>query len=67
MVRQYILLATGCVTAGVVITLLMLAVCQRLGVNIDENLWIVAIPAVLSLLLNVGILEIYQACRRKHN
>ena len=67
MVRQYIILAVGCVTAGVVITLVMLAVCQRLGVNIDQNLWIVAIPAVLSLLLNVGALEIYQAYRRKHS
>jgi hypothetical protein len=67
MVRQYILLAVGCVTVGVVITFVMLAVCQRLGVNIDQNLWVVAIPSVLSLLLNVGVLEIYHAYRRRHS
>ena len=67
MVRQYIFLAAGCVSAGVVITFIMLAVCQRLGVNIDQHLWVVAIPAVLSLFLNVGVLEIYQAYRRKHS
>jgi hypothetical protein len=67
MVRQYIFLATGCVGAGIVLTFVMLAVCQRPGVNIDENLWVVAIPAVLSLFLNIGLLEIYQAYRRRHS
>jgi hypothetical protein len=66
MVRQYIILAVGCVVAGIVITFVMLAVCQRLDVNIEQNLWVVAIPAVLSVLLNVGVLEIYHAYRRKH-
>lgn len=66
MVRQYIILAVGCVVAGIVITFVMLVVCQRLGVNIEQNLWVVAIPAVLSVLLNVGVLEIYHAYRRKH-
>jgi hypothetical protein len=67
MVRQYILLAVGCVAVGIVITFVMLVVCQRLGINIDEHLWLVAIPAVLSVLLNIGVLEIYHAYRRKHN
>jgi hypothetical protein len=67
MVRQYIFLAVGCVAAGTIITFVMLIVCQRLGVNLDQNLWVLAIPAVLSLLLNVGALEIYHAYRRKHS
>jgi general stress protein CsbA len=67
MVRQYIFLAAGCVGVGIVLTFVMLAVTQRLGVNIDENLWVVAIPAVLSLFLNIGLLEIYQAYRRRHS
>jgi hypothetical protein len=67
MVRQYILLAAGCVMVGVIITFVMLLVCQRLGVNIEQNLWVLAIPAVLSVLLNIGALEIYQAYRRRHN
>lgn len=67
MVKQYIALAAGCVAAGTIITFVMLAACQRLGVDIDRNLWILAIPAVLSLVLNVGALEIYHAYRRKHS
>jgi len=66
MIRQYIILAVGCVGVGIALTFAMLAVVQRLGVNIEENLWVVAIPAVLSVLLNIGLLEIYHAYRRKH-
>jgi hypothetical protein len=65
MVREYIFLAAGCVSVGVVITFIVLGVCQRLGINIDEHLWIVAIPAVLSLFLNVALLEIYRKFRRR--
>jgi hypothetical protein len=65
MVREYIFLATGCVAVGVVIIFIVLGVCQRLGINIDENLWIVAIPAVLSLILNVVLLEIYRKFRKR--
>ncbi len=66
MIRQYIFLAVGCVGVGILLTFAMLAVTQRLGINIEENLWVVAIPAVLSVLLNIGLLEIYQAYRRRH-
>jgi hypothetical protein len=65
MVREYIFLAAGCVGAGVVITFIVLGVCQRLGVNIDENLWVVAIPAVLTLILNVTLLEVYRKFRKR--
>ena len=46
MVREYIFLAGGCVSVGVVLTFIVLGVSQRLGINIDKNLWVVAIPAV---------------------
>jgi hypothetical protein len=65
MVREYIFLAAGCVSVGVVITFIVLGVCQRFGINIDEHLWVVAIPAVLSLILNVVLLEIYRKFRRR--
>ena len=65
MVREYIFLASGCVVVGLVIILIGLAICQRLGINIDENLWVVAIPMVLSLILNVFLLELYRKYRKK--
>jgi hypothetical protein len=65
MVREYIFLASGCVAVGVALTLIVLAVCQRLGINIEKNLWLVAIPAVLSLILNVSLLELYRKYRKR--
>ena len=66
MIRQYIILGVGCVAVGIILTFAVLLIAQRLGIAIDENLWILAIPAVFAVLLNIGLLEIYQAYRRKH-
>ena len=66
MVREYIFLASGCVLVGVVITFIVITISQRLGINIlEEHLWVVAIPAVLSLILNVTLLELYHKYKRK--
>ena len=65
MVRDYIILATGCASVGIVITLAVLGVCQRLGIDIGENLWVVAIPLVLSLILNISLLELYRKYKKK--
>ena len=63
MVMEYIFLAGGCVVVGVVLTFVVLGVCQRLGINIEKNVWVVAIPAVFSLILNVSLLELYRKVR----
>jgi hypothetical protein len=65
MVREYIFLATGCASAGIVITFAVLIVCQRLGIDIDRNWWVLAIPAVLSLILNITLLELYRKFRKR--
>jgi len=66
MVREYIFLASGCVAVGLILILIGLAICKRLGINIDENLWVLAIPTVLSLILNVSLLELYHKYRKKN-
>ena len=66
MVREYILLAVGCVAVGVVITFVVLGVCLRLGLNIlGEHIWVLAIPLVLALILNITLLELYRKYRKK--
>ncbi len=65
MVRQYIFLAAGCAAVGVVLVFLVIAVCVRLGVSIEENLWVVAIPTVLALILNITLLELYRKYRKR--
>ena len=66
MVREYIFLAAGCVSVGVVITLIVLGFSQRFGIDIfDEYLWVLAVPAVLSLTLNIALLELYRKYRKR--
>jgi len=65
MVRDYIFLAISCVAVGVVLTFVVLGVCLRLGVDINENFWVVAIPAVLSITLNITLLELYRKYKKK--
>ena len=66
MVREYIFLAAGCAAVGVVITFIVLGVSRRLGIDvIGESLWVLAIPAVLSVTLNILLLELYRKFRKK--
>jgi len=65
MVGEYIFLAAGCVVVGVVITFVVLGVSVRLGISIEENLWVLAIPAVFSLILNISLLELYRKYRKR--
>lgn len=65
MVKEYIILAAGCIGVGVVLTFIILGVSVRAGLDLNENLWLLAIPAVLSLTLNIVLLELYHKFRRR--
>jgi len=65
MVGEYIFLASGCVVVGVVLTFVVLGVSVRLGISIEENLWVLAIPAVFSLILNISLVELYRKYRKR--
>jgi len=65
MVRDYIFLAVGCVAVGVVLTFVVLGTSQRLGIDLNEHFWIVAIPAVLAVSLNIILLELYRKYWKK--
>lgn len=60
MIREYIFLAVGCAVVGLVLTFVVLGITVRLGISIEKNWWVVAIPAVLSVFLNVSLLELYR-------
>ena len=66
MVRDYIILAVGCFFIGVVIALATITVSLRMRIDIlGEYIWVLAIPTVLALLLNITLLEIYRKFRKK--
>ncbi len=61
----YIYLATGCVFIGIALVLATLLVCQFLEIDITKHFWILILPVIGSLILNVLFIEIVQRIRRK--
>jgi fucose 4-O-acetylase-like acetyltransferase len=66
MIRDYIILAVSCFIIGVVIALATITVSLRMDIDIlGEYVWILAIPAVLAVMVNVTLLELYRKFRKK--
>ena len=61
----YIYLAVGCLITGVVITFVVMFTCHYFGVDISENLWVIAIPITLSIVLNICFIELYGKYKKK--
>jgi len=65
MARDYIIIAVSCLVMGVIITFIILGIVARAGINFFQNLWLLAIPAILALFLNIALLELYRKFRQK--
>lgn len=61
----YVYLAVGSLAMGIIITFGMLFICQVLAVDINKNLWLIAIPIVLSVALNIWFIELYDRYRKR--
>ena len=64
-VAMYIYLAVGCGALGVAITFGVLYAVSYFGIDITENWWLVAIPVILSIIVNVLLIELFHALRRR--
>ena len=62
---EMIFLAAITLLLGIIITFILVFVCQILGIDILKNLWLLAIPVVLSIVLNILFLELYRKYKRK--
>jgi hypothetical protein len=60
----YIYLAVGCGMVGMLITFIVLFICFYLGVDIAKNMWIIAIPILLAIILNISLIELVTRRRR---
>jgi len=62
---EYVYLAVGCGLVGVVTTYAVLIVSAFLGIDIGKNLWVITIPIVLAVTLNILLIEIISRKRKK--
>jgi hypothetical protein len=65
LILTYIYLALGCVVIGTVVTFVVLLVCDYFGVDIFTNLWVLAIPSISALFLNVLFIELYHKVSKR--
>ena len=62
---SYVYLAVGSLALGILITFFMLYICQFFGIDINKNLWMIAIPIILAISLNIWFIELYDRYRKK--
>jgi hypothetical protein len=62
---EYIYLAVGSGILGIIMTFVVVLVCRYLGIDMLKHLWVVAIPVILSLFLNVSFIELYRKNKKK--
>lgn len=63
---SYIYLAMGSLMLGVLLTFVMIFICGSLGVDINENLWVIGVPVTISVFLNILFIELFERNRRKN-
>jgi hypothetical protein len=61
----YIYLAVGCGFIGIGLTFVVVFGCQYLGIDIAQNLWVIAIPITIAVILNIVMIELYTKYRKK--
>jgi hypothetical protein len=61
----YLFLAMGSIGLGIILSFVVVFVCRYLEVDIFENLWILAIPLVLAVIVNIVLIEIYNKFKKK--
>lgn len=61
----YVALATCCAALGILITFILLISCQYFGIDITKNLWLITLPIIAAIALNIGFIEMYDRYKRK--
>ncbi len=64
-VWAYVYLAVSSGFLGFGILFALLFICQYFSIDIGRNLWLLAMPILLALFLNVSFIELYRKLNRK--
>ena len=64
-ILELIYFAVGCAALGILIAFILVFACQYFDIDIYKNLWLLLIPLLLSIALNITFIELYRKYRRK--
>jgi len=62
---ELVYFAVGCAALGVLFAFVLVFVLQYLGINVYHHLWLLLIPLLLSISLNIIAIELYSRYKRK--
>jgi exosortase/archaeosortase family protein len=61
----FVSLAIGCAGLGILMTFVLLMACQHFGIDLSQNLWLITLPIVIAIVLNILSLELYDKFKKK--
>jgi len=61
----FVSLAVGCMGLGILLTFVLLLVCQHFGIDLAQNLWLIGLPITIAIALNIGFIELYDKFRKR--
>jgi hypothetical protein len=64
-ITDLIYLAIGCGALGTLLAFALVFTCQYFGIDLYKNLWLLLIPLVLSIALNITFIELYRKYKKK--
>jgi hypothetical protein len=62
---EILFLALASLLVGVILAFVAVFVALYLGIDIFENLWLLAAPVILAVILNITFIELYRKHKRK--
>lgn len=65
LILVYIYLAGSCAALGTALVFGTLLVCRILLIDITRNYWVLVIPIILTLLINIMLVEVVQRIRNR--
>ena len=61
----FIYFAIGCGMLGIIMCFILFFVCVYFDIDIFKNLWLITIPVILAVFLNILFIELYFRHKRK--
>jgi hypothetical protein len=62
---EFIFMAAVSALLGMIITFIVIWVCMALVIDMGENLWVIVIPVILAITLNIFFIELYRKYKKK--
>lgn len=61
----YVFLAMGSIGLGIILSFVVVFACQYFGIDIFENLWILTLPLIIAVIVNICFIELYTRYKKK--